>query len=137
MTIYDETLNIYRSKKNRKEKTCFMIHVFFGLTAHSSNLDSLLNFKWSPFYKPQGIPYDCSSLMHYDDQVNSHNDCSSYCKKNFGNKKRQLPTSFFFFRNFRNSRSNFEVILYNQAFANGKGPTMTPRCLINNFCSPT
>ena len=72
MTIYDETLNIYRSKKNRKEKTCFMIHVFFGLTAHSSNLDSLLNFKWSPFYKPQGIPYDCSSLMHYDDQVHSH-----------------------------------------------------------------
>ena len=30
---------------------------------------SLLNFKWNPFYKPQGIPYDCSSLMHYDDQV--------------------------------------------------------------------
>jgi len=48
-----------------------------------ANIDfvSLLNFKWNPFYKPQGIPYDCSSLMHYDDQ----------------------------------------------AFSNGKGPTMTPR----------
>lgn len=30
-------------------------------------LFSLINFKWNPWYKADGIPYDCSSLMHYDD----------------------------------------------------------------------
>jgi len=32
-------------------------------------LFSLLNFKWNPFYLPQGIPYDCQSIMHYKEDA--------------------------------------------------------------------
>ena len=32
------------------------------------------SYKWNPLYFPNGIPYDCSSIMHYDD-------------RNFGNGK--------------------------------------------------
>ena len=25
------------------------------------------NYKWNPLYFPEGIPYDCSSIIYYDD----------------------------------------------------------------------
>ena len=36
-------------------------------------LFSLLNFKWSPFYLPESIPYDCQSIMHYREDAFAKN----------------------------------------------------------------
>lgn len=46
--------------------------LYVSINWFNIQLFSLFNFKWNPFYAAEGIPYDCDSIMHYDDSAFSN-----------------------------------------------------------------